>query len=112
LSEIARVNGILLARFTALVLFAFWPLNPYSDPEALPDLLPMSFVDHPLVGEPSLIVNTDYNGGGLADIVAYGDLHSGLGPNWKSESLVVRWPNGAPTIMEQPYINQRLKVAS
>lgn len=79
MSEIARVNGILLVSFQALVLFAFWPLNPYSDSEALPDLLPMPVVDHPLVGEPGLIVNTDYNGDGLADIAAYGDLHFGLG---------------------------------
>jgi hypothetical protein len=41
----------------------------------------------------------------------YGDLHFGLGPNWKSENLVVRWPNGALTIVEQPHINQRLEIA-
>jgi hypothetical protein len=41
---------------------------------------------------------------------AYGDLHFGLGPNWKSSNLVVRWPNGALTIVEQPHINQRLNI--
>lgn len=78
MSEIAKLNSILLAGFISLLAVAFWPLNPYTNAEKLPELLPMVIAEHPLEGYEGVLFNTDWNGDGADDVVTLSGKHVGV----------------------------------
>lgn len=78
MSESFKLTATLTLGFFALILFAFWPLNPYTDQAELPELQPMTLLDHPLEGETGLVINTDWNGDGADEIVTLSGKHIGI----------------------------------
>lgn len=78
MSDKFKLNSVLLLSFLLLALFAFWPLNPSTNSDELPDLLPMVNIEIPLEGNTGLVLNTDWNGDGADDLVTLSGKHIGI----------------------------------